>query len=118
MRSGHGWFINILATCILGSAIPLPGDPPALAAAAPAATPVQHAAAAPKPMSLIDLAQLPRIAGAAPQLSPDGKSVAYLLSRTDWKAGRLIFQIWRQDTGGGAPVQLTFADGGIQPGAL
>ena len=68
-------------------------------------------------MSLIDLAELPRIAGASPQLSPDGKTLAYLLTRTDWKAGRLIFQLWRQEIGG-APTQLTFSDGGVQPGAL
>ena len=67
-------------------------------------------------MTWIDLAQLQRIAGTPPQLSPDGKTVAYLLSRTDWKAGRLIFQLWRQDVDGGAPVQLTFTDGGVQPG--
>ncbi|MGH9141898.1 MAG: prolyl oligopeptidase family serine peptidase [Vicinamibacterales bacterium] len=71
-----------------------------------------------KPMSLTDLAALPRIAGAPPQLSPDGKSVAYLLTKTDWKAGRLIFQLWRQEVGGGVPEQLTFGDGGVQPGAL
>jgi dipeptidyl aminopeptidase/acylaminoacyl peptidase len=71
-----------------------------------------------RPMSLIDEAELPRIAGAAPQLSPDGRTLAYLLSRTDWKLGRLIFQIWRQDVGGGAPVQLTFSEGGVQGGAI
>jgi Tol biopolymer transport system component len=69
-------------------------------------------------MSLIDLAELPRIAGAPPQLSPDGKSVAYLLTRTDWKLGRLVFQVWRQDVSAAAPVQLTFADGGVQPPTL
>jgi dipeptidyl aminopeptidase/acylaminoacyl peptidase len=74
--------------------------------------------AAKRAITLIDLAELPRIAGAAPQLSPDGKTLAYLLTRTDWKAGRLIFQLWRQDVGGGAPAQLTFSDGGVQPGAL
>jgi dipeptidyl aminopeptidase/acylaminoacyl peptidase len=71
-----------------------------------------------KPMSLVDLASLQRIAGAPPQLSPDGKTVAYLLSKTDWKAGRQIFQLWRQEVAGGAPVQLTFSEGGVQPGAL
>lgn len=69
-------------------------------------------------MTLLDIAELPRISGAAPQLSPDGTSVAYLLSRADWKAGRLLFQLWRQDIGGGQPTQLTFSDGGVQPGAL
>lgn len=79
-----------------------------------------HAQDAPakRPMTLVDIAELPRIAGAAPQLSPDGKTLAYLLTRTDWKAGRLVFQLWRQDIGGGAPAQLTFSDGGVQPGAL
>jgi len=71
-----------------------------------------------RPMTLIDAAELPRIAGAAPQLSPNGKTLAYLLTRTDWKAGRLIYQLWRQDIGGGAPVQLTFSEGGVQPPAL
>src|SRR5580765_8103472 len=69
-----------------------------------------------KPMTLVDLAELPRIAGASPQISPDGRTLAYLLTRTDWKAGRLIFQLWRQEIGGGAPVQLTFGDRGVQPG--
>jgi len=67
-------------------------------------------------MSLIDLASLPRIAGAPPQLSPDGKTLAYMLSRTDWKVSRQIFQIWRQEISGGAPIQLTFNEGGVQPG--
>jgi len=71
-----------------------------------------------KPMSLIDLAELPRIAGAPPQLSPDGRSLAYLLTRTDWRAGRLIFQLWRQEIGAAAPAQLTFSAGGVQPGAV
>jgi len=66
-----------------------------------------------KPMTLVDLAELPRIAGASPQISPDGKTLAYLLTRTDWKAGRLIFQLWRQEIGGGAPVQLAFSEGGV-----
>ncbi len=56
---------------------------------------------APRPMTLIDAAELPRIAGVGPQLSPDGKTLAYALTRTDWKAGRLIYQLWRQDVAGG-----------------
>jgi dipeptidyl aminopeptidase/acylaminoacyl peptidase len=71
-----------------------------------------------RPMTLVAAAELPRIAGAAPQLSPDGKTLVYMLTRTDWKAGRLIYQLWRQDIGGGAPVQLTFSEGGVQPPAL
>jgi dipeptidyl aminopeptidase/acylaminoacyl peptidase len=64
-----------------------------------------------RPMTLIDVAELPRIIG--PQLSPDGRTLAYMLTSTDWKAGRLVFHLWRQDVGGGAPVQLTFTEGEV-----
>jgi hypothetical protein len=67
-------------------------------------------------MSLIDLAELPRII--MPQLSPDGRVLIYLQSHADWKLGRPIWQLWRQDVGGGAPAQLTFGAAGdipIQP---
>src|SRR3989442_3858223 len=66
-----------------------------------------------RPMTLIDIAELPRIIG--PQLSPDGRAVAYMLTSTDWKAGRLVYHLWRQDVAGGAPVQLTFSEGGDIP---
>src|SRR5713101_6154830 len=66
-----------------------------------------------RPMTLIDIAELQRIAG--PQLSPDGRALAYMLSSTDWKAGRLVYHLWRQDVGGGAPAQLTFSEGGDIP---
>jgi dipeptidyl aminopeptidase/acylaminoacyl peptidase len=72
--------------------------------------PPLHAQTRP-PMSLLDLAELPRTID--PQLSPDGRFVTYALSRADWKANRPIFQIWRQEIGGGAPVQLTFGDSGV-----
>ena len=68
---------------------------------------------APKPMSLIDLASLQRILG--PQLSPDGRTLVYALSVTDWKLGRLVYHLWKQDIAGGAPVQLTFSEGGDSP---
>jgi dipeptidyl aminopeptidase/acylaminoacyl peptidase len=70
----------------------------------------------PRPMTLIDLAELPRII--LPQLSPDGRTLAYLQSSADWKASRPVWRLWRQAIGGAAPVQLTFAPGGdipIQP---
>ena len=80
-----------------------------LLAAAAAAMPAR-AQNAPKPMSLIDLANLQRILGFA--LSPDGNTLVYGLSVTDWKAGRLVVHLWRQDLSGGAAVQLTFSEGG------
>ena len=65
-------------------------------------------------MSLVDIAKLPRVLD--PQLSPDGKTIVYMLSEPDWAAGRAIFHLWRQDTQGGAPVQLT-TGAGEPPGA-
>ena len=64
-------------------------------------------------MTLIDLAELPRLI--LPQLSPDGRSLVYLQSRADWKAGRPIWQLWKQPVAGGAPAQLTFTDTGVIP---
>jgi dipeptidyl aminopeptidase/acylaminoacyl peptidase len=85
-----------------------------LAAASTPAGPVALVAAepfSPRPMSLIDLAELPRVVD--PQLSPDGKIVVYMLSQPDWNAGRPIYHLWRQDTQGGPPVQLTTGSGEI-----
>src|SRR3954466_10871059 len=65
---------------------------------------------APPAMSLVELAEIPRIVDA--QLSPDGRSVSYMLQRADWKANRLVPHLWRQPVGGGAPVQLTAGEAG------
>ena len=62
-----------------------------------------------RPMTLVDVANLPRALD--PQLSPDGRFVSYMLQRPDWSAGRLVPHIWRQATSGGEPEQLTFGDG-------
>ena len=64
-------------------------------------------------MSLIDLANVQRIVGQA--LSPDGRTLVYGLSVADWKLGRLIYHLWRQNVAGGPPVQLTFSEGGDIP---
>jgi dipeptidyl aminopeptidase/acylaminoacyl peptidase len=66
-----------------------------------------------RPMTLIDIAGLSRVIG--PQLSPDGRTVAYMLSTADWKAGRPVYHLWRQNVSGGAPAQLTFTEGGDIP---
>src|SRR5260370_11562768 len=65
-----------------------------------------------RPMTLVDIAELQRLG--APRLSPDGRTLAYMLSKVDWKAGRAISHLWRQDLDG-APVQLTFSEGGDTP---
>jgi dipeptidyl aminopeptidase/acylaminoacyl peptidase len=73
-----------------------------------------HTGAAPRPMTLVDIASLPRVID--PQLSPDGSTVVYMLSQPDWNLGRPVYHLWRQDTRGGAPVQLT-TGAGETPGA-
>jgi dipeptidyl aminopeptidase/acylaminoacyl peptidase len=62
-----------------------------------------------KPLTLVGLAELPRLLD--PQLSPDGRAVAYTLMRADWRANRPVGHIWMQPAPGEAPTQLTAADG-------
>ncbi|HEX4346798.1 MAG TPA: prolyl oligopeptidase family serine peptidase [Vicinamibacterales bacterium] len=73
------------------------GATPSAQAPAPVGTP--------RPMSLVDLASIPRIVD--PQLSPDGKEVIYRLQKADWQADDLVGTTWRQPVTGGAPVQVT-----------
>jgi dipeptidyl aminopeptidase/acylaminoacyl peptidase len=82
----------------------------AIAAAIAAAAAGPAHAQGRRPMTLVDLAELPRALD--PQISPDGRFVTYMLQRPDWSVSRLVPHIWRQDTGGGAPEQLTFGDSG------
>ena len=65
-----------------------------------------------RPMTLVDIAELQRLG--APRLSPDGRTLAYMLSKVDWKVGRPISHLWRQDVNG-APMQLTFSEAGDTP---
>ena len=51
-----------------------------------------------RPMTLVDLAELPRLLD--PQLSPDGRTLTYMRSHADWKAGRPVCNLWRQPIGG------------------
>jgi dipeptidyl aminopeptidase/acylaminoacyl peptidase len=65
---------------------------------------------APAAMSLVEFLDVPRISD--PQLSPDGRFVAYVWSTTDWKANRRVTHIWRVDAAGSTqPVQLTNGPG-------
>jgi dipeptidyl aminopeptidase/acylaminoacyl peptidase len=59
----------------------------------------------PRPMGIVDLLNIPRLAD--PQLSPAGKDVLYTRAEADWKSGRRISHIWRAPIGGGQPAQLT-----------
>ncbi|HXD74206.1 MAG TPA: LpqB family beta-propeller domain-containing protein, partial [Vicinamibacterales bacterium] len=52
----------------------------------------------------MQLAEVPRLVD--PQLSPDGRSVAYMLATADWGQDRLVYHLWRKDAGAAA-VALT-----------
>jgi dipeptidyl aminopeptidase/acylaminoacyl peptidase len=67
---------------------------------------VPIAAQSPRPMGIVDLLSVPRLA--EPQLSPDGRDVAFTKSDADWKSGKPMTHIWRARADGtGTPVQLT-----------
>ena len=68
----------------------------------------------PVAITLVQLAEVSRLL--EPQLSPDGRSVAYMLGTADWTLNRLSYHLWRQDTNGGAPVALTSGAPGEAPG--
>ncbi len=68
--------------------------------------PVQ--AQARRSMSLVDIAELPRVLD--PQLSPDGRFVTYALSHADWKLNRPVWNLWRQELAGGPPIRLIVND--------
>ncbi len=63
------------------------------------------AALAQRPMTLVDLMNLPLLSD--PQLSPDGREVAFVESRPDWKADRRITHIWKINADGSGLIQMT-----------
>ncbi len=61
--------------------------------------------AAQRPMTLVDMLNVPRISD--PQLSPDGREIVFVQSDANWKADRRINHIWRINTDGSGLAQLT-----------
>jgi dipeptidyl aminopeptidase/acylaminoacyl peptidase len=57
----------------------------------------------PRPMTLRDLAAIPRVGD--PELSPDGRTLAFIVQTADWSS-RYVPHVWVQPIGGAA-VQLT-----------
>ena len=70
-----------------------------MALSADAQVPAKH------PLAFDDLIKLHRIA--APEVSPDGKWVAYGVSTPDMEANRGVSNIWLVSTSGGDAIQLT-----------
>ncbi len=73
------------------------------------------ATGSPVPLSLVQLAELPRLID--PQLAPNGRAVAYMLATADWKTGRQSFHLWRKDIGAPSAVALTTGATSDTPGS-
>ncbi|MBI3983228.1 MAG: S9 family peptidase [Gemmatimonadetes bacterium] len=69
----------------------------ALASAATAQTP--------RPMTIVDLLNVPGLSDA--ELSPDGRQLVYALSTADWERNRRVNHVWRVNVDGSGSVQLT-----------
>jgi dipeptidyl aminopeptidase/acylaminoacyl peptidase len=71
-------------------------------------------AQAKRPMTLVDVLNIPNLTD--PQLSPDGRQVAYVLAKADWTENKRISHIWRINADGTGSVQLTSGkDGETSP---
>ncbi len=57
-----------------------------------------------------DMQKLSRVSG--PKLSPDGKWVAFTVTRSNVEKNRTVTNVWRVASTGGEPQQLTFAGQG------
>src|SRR5262245_37070006 len=64
-----------------------------------------HADEKKRPMTIADVMKVRNVVDLA--ISPDGKSVAYVVSAPDAKEGRYNTDIWLVPTKGGKPTQLT-----------
>src|SRR5262245_33962325 len=72
------------------------------------------AADAPRPMTIVDLIDMPRLQD--PQLRPDGRQVLYTLSHANWKTNKRVSHVWRVNADGSGSVQLTNgSDGETSP---
>jgi dipeptidyl aminopeptidase/acylaminoacyl peptidase len=61
-------------------------------------------------MSFVDVLDMPLLQD--PQLSRDGKYVAFVMFRSDWRANRPVSHIYRVNADGTGQVQLTFGERG------
>ena len=63
------------------------------------------AAVGPRPMTAVDLIEVPRLSD--PQLSPDGTQIVFVRSDADWHANKRITHVWRALVATGDATQLT-----------
>ena len=64
---------------------------------------VHPASAEPRPMSPVDMIEMPRLSNGT--LSPDGRHFAYLRSETNWSENRIIHRLKLIDQTTGAPIE-------------
>jgi len=62
-----------------------------------------------RPITFDDMMKVQRISD--PEVSPDGRSVAYVQGAVDFEANKVVNHIWLIRTDGGEPKQLTTGDG-------
>ncbi|HXX23809.1 MAG TPA: S9 family peptidase [Terriglobia bacterium] len=68
-----------------------------------------NVAEAKRPITFDDLMKVQRISD--PQVSPDGRWIAYVQGTVDFEANKVVKHIWLISADGGAPKQLTTGDG-------
>ncbi|MGO9271500.1 MAG: prolyl oligopeptidase family serine peptidase [Terriglobia bacterium] len=68
-----------------------------------------QAASGKRPISFEDLMKVQRLS--EPQVSPDGRWIAYVNTVVDLEANKKTGHIWLAPAAGGAPRQLTYGDG-------
>jgi dipeptidyl aminopeptidase/acylaminoacyl peptidase len=73
----------------------------------------QPAATGKRPMTAVDLLQVPVLG--SPELSPDGRRAVFVLEEADWKADEQVGHVWRVDASGSQPLQLTRGSGESSP---
>jgi dipeptidyl aminopeptidase/acylaminoacyl peptidase len=93
--------LTLAAACCLTAATAFAQS----SATAPSPSASASVAGAPRPMTIVDLINVPQIA--TPQISPDGSQVLYVRSDADWKANKRITHVWRAATGSRDLVQMT-----------
>jgi dipeptidyl aminopeptidase/acylaminoacyl peptidase len=62
-----------------------------------------------RPITFEDLMKMQRISD--PQVSPDGRWIAYVQGAVDFEANKVVKHIWLMGVDGGSPKQLTTGDG-------
>jgi dipeptidyl aminopeptidase/acylaminoacyl peptidase len=68
------------------------------------------AAQGPRPWTFVDALEQPVLS--EPDLSPDGRQIAFVINKADWKANRRVGHIFRINADGTGQVQLTFGERG------